>query len=201
MVNTYSLEGSELEIDIFEVLRYMGTNKKEENDEIIALAKKGMEELKGKIKPAACYEKYPVLINGDEIDLGFIKLKSNALAKNLKNCREALIFAASIGIETDRLIGKYSLLSPSYANCLAAVGTAAIEKWCDEAVRYLEEKEGQLCPRFSPGYGDLSLDVQKDILKALDTERKIGVHLTDSALMLPTKSVSAIVGIKSGSKI
>ena len=138
--------------------------------------------------------KFPVFISGDEIDFGFTKVKSKDLAKNLKTCKEAFVFVATIGIETDRMLSKYSLISPSYANKIQAVGAAAIERFCDEFCRHFEETE--LCPRFSPGYGDLPIEVQKDILLALDSERKIGVHMTDSFLMLPTKSVSAIVGIK-----
>ena len=49
--------------------------------------------------------------------------------------------------------------------------------------------------RFSPGYGDLPLDVQRPLFAALDVPRKIGVSLTDSLLMAPSKSVSAIIGI------
>ena len=49
-------------------------------------------------------------------------------------------------------------------------------------------------PRFSPGYGDLSLEVQKEIFSLLDCPRKIGVSLGDSLLMTPSKSVTAIIG-------
>ena len=48
---------------------------------------------------------------------------------------------------------------------------------------------------FSPGYGDLPLDTQKELVQVLDMHRKIGVSLTDSCLMVPSKSVTAILGI------
>ncbi len=197
MVNTYFLESEKLLIDENEVLRYMGMGGlKEFPEEILVLVKKGILELKEKMNLKACYEKYPVSLNGDEVNLGFTTLNSLSLAKNLKNCREAIVFAATIGIDTDRILGKYSIISPSYANTLQAVGTAAIESFCDILMEYLSRKEGELCPRFSPGYGDLKLDVQNDILNKLESRKNIGLHITDSLIMIPSKSVSAIVGIK-----
>ena len=54
-----------------------------------------------------------------------------------------------------------------------------------------------LAARFSPGYGDLPLEFQREIFRALDVPRRIGVSLGSSCLMSPSKSVTAIVGIKS----
>lgn len=196
MVRMYNADCSAIDIKLSEVLRYMGCPKNTMDQEILNLAKKGIDELKGKMAYKACYKKYPVFISDEKIDLGFIKVKSKDLAKNLKTCKEIIVFVATIGIETDRMLSKYSLISPSYANTIQAVGAAAIESFCDALCIEFEKKEGKLCPRFSPGYGDLPIEVQKDILMALDSERKIGVHMTDSFLMLPTKSVSAMVGIK-----
>ena len=52
-----------------------------------------------------------------------------------------------------------------------------------------------LTERFSPGYGDLDMAVQKDLCLVLDTGRTIGVTLTESCMMVPVKSVTAIVGL------
>ncbi|MGN1059696.1 MAG: vitamin B12 dependent-methionine synthase activation domain-containing protein, partial [Clostridia bacterium] len=88
---------------------------------------------------------------------------------------------------------------PVHALAAQAVGTAAIESWCDLLCRRFAEREAErgrsLRPRFSPGYGDFPLEMQKDIFRFLDCSRKIGVSLTESLLMVPGKSVSALVGI------
>ena len=52
-----------------------------------------------------------------------------------------------------------------------------------------------LRPRFSPGYGDLPLALQADVFWALDCTSKIGVSLSESLIMSPQKSVTAIIGI------
>ena len=72
---------------------------------------------------------------------------------------------------------------------------------CDELCATVCDGLGEgvsLLPRFSPGYGDLSLDFQREIFRLLSPERNIGVTLGERLLMSPTKSVSAIIGIKRG---
>ena len=48
--------------------------------------------------------------------------------------------------------------------------------------------------RFSPGYGGWHLDAQKTFFKLLNLEQ-LQIHLTDSCIMLPEKSVTAIAPI------
>ena len=76
-----------------------------------------------------------------------------------------------------------------------AIGTERIESRCDEFCNYIEKEYGYTAPRFSAGYGDFPLDIQKEIFDVLDPGRKIGVTLNQSMLMSPSKSVTAIVGI------
>lgn len=191
----YCIENNELEISLKETLRYMGCVGNAD-EKTTTLAKATIKEMSELMTLKSCYEKYPVKITDDVIDFGFTTFKSKDLAKNLSGCGEAILFVATIGIETDRKISKYSITEPSKGIAYQGAGAAAIEEWCNMLCEYFKEQGNTLCPRFSPGYGDLSLTLQKDIINALDATKKIGVSLTDSMLMLPAKSVSAIVGIK-----
>ena len=111
-----------------------------------------------------------------------------------------VLFGASIGIEIDRLIAKYSRVSPLKALVFQAIGAERIERLCDEFSRDIAKEkglEGKTCrPRFSPGYGDLPIEMQREIFKVLDCQRKIGLTLNASMIMSPTKSVTAIIGVK-----
>ena len=82
---------------------------------------------------------------------------------------------------------------------LQAVAAAMIETCCDEvndALRRTAEQEGLYCrPRFSPGYGDFSIEHQRDFSRLLDTPRKIGLTVTESCLLAPIKSVTAVIGL------
>lgn len=178
-----------------EVLRYSGYKNgiltKEENE----IIKKISSEIQNVLNCTACYDKFSVSFEGnDRINLGFATVKSKNLSVNLKNCEKIFLFTATVGTAVDRIIQKYSLTSPFKGIIAQAAGTAAIEEWCDVICEDFK-KESFLRPRFSPGYGDLDISLQKDIFKVLDCERKIGVSLTNGLLMLPSKSVSAIVGI------
>ena len=82
---------------------------------------------------------------------------------------------------------------------MQAAATAMIESYCDEvntALKESFEKKGlYLRPRFSPGYGDFPLECQRDITSVLETAKRIGIMLTDSLLMTPSKSVTAVMGV------
>ena len=147
-----------------------------------------------------CYCELPVRHTEGVVDLSFGRIESHSLSKRLLGCDRAVVFAATVGLEIDRLIAKYSRISPAKALCLQALGTERIEAVCDVFCKDLQErvqKNGFVTvPRFSAGYGDLSLSLQSDLFRVLDCSRRIGVSLNESLLMSPTKSVTAIVGIR-----
>ncbi len=187
----------EPQINMREILRYMGC--KEASSDILSLIDACLKEVDGKLTYKVCYETFPVKVSSEEVDLSFVTCKSTGLAANLSDCNEVIVFGATVGLEIDRLIAKYSRLSPSKALCFQAIGAERIESLCnlfnDEITAALTEQYLYTRPRFSPGYGDLSLDIQKDIFKTLDFPRKIGLSLNESLLMSPSKSVTAIIGI------
>ena len=84
------------------------------------------------------------------------------------------------------------------AAMVQAAGAAGIESYVDqieEGIRQDAKKRGwYLRPRFSPGYGDFALDHQKDIFQILECEKRIGLTLTEGNLMMPSKSVTAVIG-------
>lgn len=185
------------EVDRREWFRYMGVRKT--TPELELLADSCLREAETCFAGRVCYCQVPVARNGDTVDLTVWRGESCSLADRLEHCDRAVIFAATVGLEIDRLIKKYSRTSPARALCLQALGTERIEALCDVFCEELKErmqKSGNcVTSRFSPGYGDLPLSVQRDIFRFLECSRLIGIALNDSLLMSPTKSVTAIVGI------
>ena len=99
----------------------------------------------------------------------------------------------------DALLRRVSVMSGADALVLQAVGTAAVEEWmdCVENEIRAELAPGEtLVRRYSPGYGDFPLAAQRQLLGLLDAPRTVGVSLTDTLLMAPSKSVSAVIGVK-----
>ncbi|MCD8372371.1 MAG: Vitamin B12 dependent methionine synthase activation subunit [Clostridia bacterium] len=148
------------------------------------------------LAPKACYRLFDIGFDGNVIDLGFAKTDSHSLGLNLKGCNKIALFAATVGAGVDRLIVKYNKLSPARAVLLQAMGAAAVETWCDDLNSRITAEYGPTKPRFSCGYGDLPLKMQRDIFKALNVTKNLGITLTEGDLMIPSKSVTAIIGIK-----
>lgn len=178
-----------------EILRYAGV--KAPYGEIFALIDQCKEETEKLLSYKACYMLLDLTVTGDICDFTLFKVNSKSLALALTGCKKAVVFAASIGIGIDRLILKYSNLLQTRALILDAIGNERVEALCDSLCAEIEKETGLiLTKRFSAGYGDLSVDTQRDIFALLDCPRKIGVSLSDSLLMSPSKSVTAFAGLK-----
>ena len=179
-----------------EILRYAGCKADNIDGDTKELLKNCLNEVTGKLCYRVCYIELPVKVDRNVCDFGCFSVTSENLSNNLSGCKTAIIFAATVGVEIDRLIAKYGRIAPSKALMFQAIGAERIEAVCDtfcEDIRLLKNR-GQK-PRFSPGYGDLPLDTQNKIFDLLTPQKRIGVTLNESLLMSPSKSVTAIVGI------
>ena len=113
--------------------------------------------------------------------------------------REVIFLCGTIGTEFDAWQRRLSALSAADAFLSQQIGLAAVERVMDELeneVKAKVEGEGRkLLPRRSPGYGDLPVELSRTIIAELDATRRIGVSITDSNLLVPSKSVTAICEI------
>jgi len=176
-----------------EVLRYAGCKNADAG--VASLLDSCIEELSDKLVYKVCYCLLPLHISGENVDLGNFSLSSGKLALCLKGCKKAVVFAATVGIGPDRLVMRYGSTAAARALMLQAVGAERIETLCNSFCDDVAKEYGSVTPRFSPGYGDLSIETQKDIFAFLEPNKRIGLYLNDSMLMAPAKSVTAIFGI------
>lgn len=187
-------------IDRKEALRYMGFRSGEPDEQIEKLMEECIKEIEEYADPRHIIRRFELEIEADYlVKAGGITLASRNLAKNLKGCHEVYFMAATLGNGPDRLMNRYSRLQISKAAVLQGVAAAAIEGYCNECQQALSdelEAEGlYLRPRFSPGYGDLSLSVQPDFLAVLNASKTVGIILSEGGVMIPVKSVTAIIGV------
>ena len=187
-------------VDRREVLRYLGYGGMKADDVVMGVVEECIGELGERVREQCIWREFPLRLGEDgEIDLGCFRVRSRNLAVNLKDCERVILFAATLGTGADYLIQKYNRLQMSKAVIMQAAGAALIEEFCDEVCRGLkaeyEEKEWYLRPRFSPGYGDFPLECQQALLDGLEAGKRIGIKLTDSLLMMPSKSVTAVMGV------
>ena len=181
-------------IDRREVLRYAGVRESDESIEY--LLDRCIAEASDKITYKLCYREFDISITEDEMNLGFAKTRSELLKKRLLGCNKIVLFCATVGQDIDRIIAKHSITSPSTAVIMQALGSERVEALCDAFCDEMKNKYGDITSRFSPGYGDLPLSLQKDIFLALEPTKLLGVTLNSDLFMTPPKTVTAIIGIK-----
>lgn len=190
-----------MQADRAETLRYLGYRGQEIDEQTQKLLDEVTVELERDSLPKSVYREYPCQVEGDKIMLGNLTVTSTNLAKNLRGCEHVVLLAATIGRAADFMIKKYSVANIAKAAVTQAAGAACIESYVDEVEAMIRQEAMErglyLRPRFSPGYGDFPLECQKDIFEMLECSKRIGVTLTEGNLMMPSKSVTAVIGLTS----
>ena len=185
-------------LDEQEILRYLGYPAGKSPDaQTAALIRECSVRLLNSARPKYIENSFLLDHQNDEILLAdsSIYLPGKSIANHLQGCTHCVIMAATLGIEADRVIRQTQLFAMTTAVVMDACATAYIEAFCDAAEAAINKKYGPCNFRFSPGYGDLPITLQKDLLVLLDAEKKIGLHVNASNLLIPGKSVTAILGI------
>ncbi|MBR2854607.1 MAG: Vitamin B12 dependent methionine synthase activation subunit [Clostridia bacterium] len=192
-----TIELGEIPFDEREILRYALMPSAAPAPEELPL-RECLAAARGAARCRAVWRRYPLIRRERELDLGFAETASEDLRRHLEGCAEILLFACTAGSEMDRRINREKVVSPVRGLLMSAIGSQQVEGACDRLCDLLEAEypDRQLLSRFSPGYGDLPLGLQRDVFRALDCERTIGVTLTESLLMQPSKSVTAVIGMK-----
>ena len=185
------------EVDCREILRYAGVRG--ELPELDAVLEECLREAEGKLSYRVCWAEFPLSCREGKLDLGFAVTDSASLRRTMERCDTVVLFAATVGVELDRLIARYGRLSPVKSLLFQAIGAERIEALCDTFNREVDAEQAAAgrttTRRFSPGYGDLPLALQQDIFRVLDCPRRIGLTLNGSLLMSPSKSVTALIGV------
>ena len=194
--------------DFKEIARYLGYRRTTPPEaDVSALMEKAASEMQAVMKAQSVFEVFDLTVGSirpsdysTTVSLRFadVTLQSRDLGRNLAGCSKVALLAATIGPQVDSLIRRHSSLNPVYASILQATGAMYIEELVDlinAEIKKIAEADGlKTRPRYSPGYGDVPLQVQKDFFRLLPCTR-IGLTLMDTLIMAPEKSVTAFVGL------
>lgn len=180
-----------------EILRYLGAPHS--NETLDALISRAQKELEAAARPRHTYRLVEVQTEGGAAALGGTRIESGSLAQHLAGCREAFLFACTLGPGVDALIKRATFTEMPMVPVLQACSAAYIEVYADQAQQELEAYAARrglyLRPRYSPGYGDFPLSAQEFFFAVLGIPKRLGVALTENYLMVPFKSVTAVVGL------
>ncbi len=154
----------------------------------------------GLIHGKACYVTFQikeVRENKVILDKSDSLIKGNQIAIILKNCTFCSIFVSTIGQEFENRISKMTIDDPTRAFYLEYVGNWMAEHMAETINNKISQEivKAGFIPkkRYSPGYGDWPITSQQELLELAEAKR-IGISLTESYLMIPRKSVSALIG-------
>ncbi len=182
-----------------QALRYAGWQGSALPPELEALLQDCIHALEACCTPRYVWRRLKLTREDGSLSAGGLILPGRALPALLEGCESCVVFALTLGDAPEGLIRRASVTDRTRALLLDACASAACEQSCDDLQALLAgqfQKEGLfVTDRYSPGYGDLPLTLQPQLLALLDAERKIGLTLTDTCLMTPRKSVTALFGL------
>lgn len=180
------------------ILRYLRVSSITDDEKLLNLMDECCEEINSCISSKTLHRIFSCEVKHDRVIIGEGEyvFKSRRLAENLNGCKKVVLFGATLGTECDRLLRTYSKKNIAKAAMFQACLTAAIEEVCDDLEVKLEAQGLRLRKRYSPGYFDLDITENRKIFELLDLSKRIGLSLTDTCQMVPTKSVTAFIGIE-----
>ena len=130
------------------------------------------------------------------MDRNDVRVSGFSLEKHLEGCHKVIAMALSLGIGVDNAIRKMQVTDMAAAVIMDSGASILADHLCDKFEEHIKSNvEGYTTSRFSPGYGDSPLNMQKDIVAYVDGQRKIGLNVTANSLMIPRKSITALIGI------
>lgn len=188
-------------VDKSEALRYLGYAGQRTDDVLDARIDELIAECERSSKPAFVYRVFPVEEASDGLRLvgSSLLLAGDAIRDHLRGARECAVMACTLGLANEAAAQRMKARSALDALVFGAAGSSLVECVADacEAAIVAEAAQRGLHTswRFSPGYGDLPLNVQPVIVRTLEADKKLGMTATDTNLLIPVKSVTAFVGL------
>ncbi len=186
-------------LDKKEALRYLGYGSSTPDDSIIGMMDECEKALLSVIKPCCIYHVFDIepVSGGVAVCGTSLVLKGDSIKEHLAGCCKAVMMAATLSAHADRVIRRYEATDMTHAVMADFLASAAVEQVCDTAENAIGDEFSSYYRtwRFSPGYGDLPLDIQGSFLDVLQAQKRIGLNATESNILTPRKSVTAVIGL------
>ncbi|MDX8416767.1 vitamin B12 dependent-methionine synthase activation domain-containing protein [Absicoccus intestinalis] len=187
-----------IELKNSEIQRYLGYQKIQPDKQINTLIERCKKNVIHRSTPRKSVRVFPLIFQEDTLVIETMHIQSKSLYRNLAGCDKVCLMGVTIGPAIDQLIRRAEISHMVEVAIYQAIGAAYAEAWADTVNQEIKETmlgQGYYCrPRFSPGYGDFDLSFQTQFSQLLDLPHTTGITLTDTLLMMPSKSVTALIG-------
>ena len=178
-----------------EALLYLGYRGGEIPEEIREALRRCRDMILKTARPRAVWRKFRYHPDGSLEGTDFRPV-GNDVHTLLRESHHVILFGATLGVEVETLLRRAQIRNMTDAVMLDSCASAVIENVCDNLCADLEQEAGgYLTDRFSPGYGDMPFSQQPELCRALELQKRIGVSLSDGGMMIPQKSVTALMGV------
>ncbi|MBN7773444.1 vitamin B12 dependent-methionine synthase activation domain-containing protein [Clostridium aminobutyricum] len=185
-----------------DIYQYLGFGSSEPDSSTLSLVETCSKEILSAAQPREFHSYFQMgFLTSGSLYIGSEKfqLPGKDIAAHLAGCHGCVMFAVTLGAQVDRIIRISQVNDMAKAVILDCCASVLIEEICEQISEDIQKEymaqNLYTTMRFSPGYGDLPLSVQDVFINLLDTNRKIGLTQSKDHLLLPRKSVTAVIGI------
>jgi len=195
MINEIVLE----KLNQNEALRYLGYGQNAPDIKVQELLDECEEVLLSIAKPRFVYKVFDIesVQGGVKVLNTNLVMPGNAIKDHLEDCEKVVLMGVTISMDVDRLLRKTQVNDMARALIVDSLASVAVEQACNKVEEFIKKElvEYNQTWRFGVGYGDLSLDIQGEFLDVINAPKIIGLSASKSNMLIPTKSVTAIIGL------
>lgn len=190
-----------LDIEKEEVYRYLGYKGNIPEDTTLKVIDEATSLLQEKSTPKTEYKIFDITqtLDGYQVEGTTLVLTGKNISQMLKESKRVILMAVTLGLEVENISRMMQIKDLSHGVTFDACASSMVEDLCNQLEAHIKidiDKEGKhLTDRFSPGYGDLPITIQPTICNVLNTSKTMGLNVTSSGIMIPRKSITAIIGI------
>ena len=182
-----------------EALRYLGYKKNAPDERVEELMDECEELVLKTAVPRFIYKKFDFTVNEDGVAFKntSMVLPGESIKKHLYKCDSAICMAVTISEGIDRQLRVLQLTDMAKALVFDSLASVAVEQACDKVEELLREEYPDYYQtfRFGLGYGDLPISLQGQFLHVLNAPKQIGLNVSSTDMLTPTKSVTAVIGL------
>lgn len=182
-----------------EALRYLGYGNNTPSGKISAIVDDCEKQILNAAQPKFLYNIFDITIETDCVKVNDTKLvlKGKDIVNHLEDCKKLAVMCCTLSFGVDKIIRQHQVSDMTRAVICDSLSSALIEQVCDYVEQEIKQKYPNMYQtfRYSAGYGDLNIDIQKDILDLLQAQKKIGLCTNETSILTPKKSVTAFIGL------
>ncbi len=192
---------SSYKVDKKEALRYLGYAGQELDAELNTRIDEAIAACEREAHPGFLFRSFPLRKSPDGLELvgSSLVLRGKDIARHLKGASECAVMACTLGLANEASMARRAALNPLDGSIYGAAGSSLVEcvaDACETAIVADAVRRGLRANwRYSPGYGDLPLALQPEIVRVLAADKRLGITASDSFFLVPAKTVTAFVGL------